>query len=97
MAEYQYGRRVHTGLLAIMNVVLLPSRIAGWGILIWVVIEYGFLHTIGIAVVAFLISMIMQFTVGPALWGMLGTVAPVVFIAAIPIMVIVIIVVLATN
>lgn len=95
MQERQlFGGGMHTGGLAVLGAVLLPARIAGWGILIWAAVKYGILPTIGLVVAAFLLSLVLQFTLAPALWRIVG---PVGFLVAVPGMVGVITLILAAS
>jgi hypothetical protein len=88
-----FGPGMHRGPLSVMGAVLLPARIAGWGILIWVAMKLGLLPTLVVVVVAFLLSLVLQVTLAPVLWSTIG---PVGFLAAVPIMVGVIALILAT-
>jgi hypothetical protein len=82
-----FGSAMHTKPLAIMGAVLLPARIAGWGIMIWVAVKFGILPALIVLFVAFLLSLVLQTTLAPFLWRVIG---PLGFLIAVPAMVLVI-------
>ena len=76
--------------LAVFGLVLLPARIFGWALLIWLAIKIGVLPTIGMVFVAFIVSLILQTTIGTLLIRLLGPIAGALYLAAVPILGIVI-------
>lgn len=93
----QYGADLHRRPLLVMHSILLPARIAGWAMLISAVIKFGLAVTIGVMAAAFLLSLLLQFMLGPILLAALGSAAPVGFLAAVPVMAVVVMIVLATS
>ena len=70
--------------LVIFSAVLIPARIGGWALLIWLAIKVGILATIGLVVLAFILSLLLQLTLGMLLMLLLGRFAGVIFLAAVP-------------
>lgn len=71
--------------LSVFGVVLLPARFGGWALLIWLAVKIGILHTIGLVVLAFLLSLVLQMTLGMLLMAILGPLAGLLFLIAVPI------------
>ncbi len=69
--------------LLIMSAVLWPARFGGWALLIWLAVKVGLVPTIGLVVTAFILSLILQATLGPLLIVVLGELSGVVFLAAV--------------
>lgn len=90
-------RANRTGIF-IFTAVLLPARFGGLALLIWLAVKIGVLPTIGLVVGAFLLSLILQVTLGRLLFAAFGHLAnlrSLAFLIAVPLLEIVIAVMIA--
>lgn len=72
------------------GLVLLPARIIGWVFLIWLAMKIGIVATIGLVAIAFVLSLVLQSTIGMLLIGLLGPLAGLIYLAMVPILAVVI-------
>lgn len=73
--------------LRISKAVLLPARVAGWAMVLWVFAKVGVLGVAALLLIAFPMSLLMQSTVGLGLIFLLGEAAGITFVVAVPVMV----------
>lgn len=89
LASDGFARR-NSPVLAMFGVVLLPARIIGWVFLVWLALKVGVIATLGMVIVAFIVSLILQSTIGIWLIRVLGPLAGVTYLVSVPILAVVI-------
>jgi hypothetical protein len=89
LAADGFGTR-NNPVLMVFGIILLPARIIGWIFLIWLAVKIGVLPTIVLVAIAFVLSLVLQSTIGMLLIGVLGPLAGVIYLALVPILAVVI-------
>ena len=78
---------IHAGnrkAMALFGLILLPARIAGWGLALYLIFKVGLWAAVGLLLLAFIVSLVLQITLGTVLVMILGVRSGIVFLVGGP-------------